>query len=482
MMCHPKRRKASAMIARALGTSALGVGGAVGVLLGAAPAASAAEPSQQELLDQVKALQAKVERLEAQQQQQSQQSPQVQQSGAGPAATVDGVLRDADRRSQLLQPSGFTAGVDRGQIVIRSEDGNFEIVPNFQFQARYALNYREEDNDNPVNGHANVQDGFEISRMKIAFDGHAFSPNLLYRFQWDSRNGSSLTLEDAFITYKFADTLAVKLGQYKDVTFHEEITSSKRQLAVDRSLVNETLGGGATDYIQGVALIWDNGSKGMPLRAEVGFTDGPNTDNTNFTDTGGNGTFDLPNPNFGAYARAEWLAMGSWSQYDDFTAMGNDQNLLVVGGGLFYAQAGDADALWHTVDVQFETAGANPISLYAAYLGVYHDPGGGAGAGGGSVYDFGFLAQAGYMLNERAELFARYDFMDLDSPTGSGENQFHEITAGLNYYFRGHAAKFTADVSWLPNGAPIGSQDADILAPSGGEDQIVVRAQFQLLI
>jgi hypothetical protein len=476
VMCHPKRRKASAMIARALGTSALGVGGAFGLLAGAAPAAGAAEPTQQELMDQVKALQAKVERLEAQQQQ---QTAQVQQSGGGAAATVDSVLRDADRRSQLLQPSGFTAGIDRGQIVIRSEDGNFEIVPNFQFQARYALNYREEDNENPVNGNADVQSGFEISRMKIAFDGHAFSPNLLYRFQWDSRNGSSLTLEDAFITYKFADTLAVKLGQYKDVTFHEEITSSKRQLAVDRSLVNEALGGGQTDYIQGVALVWDNGSNGMPLRAEVGYTDGPNTDNTNFTETGGNAVVGLANPNWGAYARAEWLAMGRWSQYDDFTGMGNDQNLLVIGGGAFFAQAGGSDALFHTVDAQFETAGTNPISLYAAYLGVYRETSEGTDGG---VYDFGFLAQAGYMLNERVELFARYDFTDLDSPTGSGENQFHEITAGLNYYFRGHAAKFTADVSWLPNGAPIGSQDADILAPSGSEDQIVVRAQFQLLI
>lgn len=476
MMCHPKRRKASASakIARALGAGALGVGGVCGLF--GATAANAAEPSQQELMDQVKALQAKVERLEAQQQQQQATAATAPQKGE--AATVDSVLRDADRRSQFLQPSGFTAGVDRGRIVIRSEDGNFEFHPEFQFQARYAFSYREEDNDNPVNGNANVQDGFEIPRMKMAFDGHAFSPNLLYRFQWDSRNGSSLTLEDAFITYKFADNLAVKLGQYKDVTFHEEITSSKRQLAVDRSLVNETIGGGQTDYIQGVALIWDNGSRGLPLRAEVGYTDGPNTDNTNFTDSGGNSAFGLANPNWGAYGRVEYLAMGNWSEYDDFTSMGNDQALLVLGAGAFYAEAGGSKALFHTIDAQFETAG--PLSLYAAYLGVYRDPSGGNTEG--SFYDFGFLAQAGYMLSDQVELFARYDFTDLDTPTASGENQFHEITAGVNYYFRGHAAKFTADVSWLPNGAPVGSQDADILAPTGGDDEIVIRAQFQLLL
>ena len=73
-----------------------------------------------------------------------------------------------------------------------------------------------------------------------------FGPATKYRFQWaTNRNGGNLFLEEAYITHAFTAErdLALKVGQYKDVTFHEEITSSKRLLAVDRSLMNEVLAG-----------------------------------------------------------------------------------------------------------------------------------------------------------------------------------------------------------------------------------------------
>ncbi len=57
----------------------------------------------------------------------------------------------------------------------------------------------------------------------------------------------------------------------------------------------------------------------------------------------------------------------------------------------------------------------------------------------------------------------------------------HEITGGFNYYFHGHTMKFTADVTYLPNGAPKGDGGADIL-PSNDRDELLLRAQFQLLI
>ena len=61
------------------------------------------------------------------------------------------------------------------------------------------------------------------------------------------------------------------------------------------------------------------------------------------------------------------------------------------------------------------------------------------------------------------------------------ENKVHEFTVGANYYFKGHNAKFTADVTYLPNGTPVADTGADILA-SDGEREFVFRAQFQLLL
>ena len=473
-MFHPKRRKASKVIA-----SALGVGGVFGL---GASVASAAEPTQQELMEQIEALRSKVQQLEANQAQQGQAPADARSSSREVDATIGSVLNDADRRSQLLSANGFTAGIDRGKIIIRSEDNQFLINPNFQFQFRHVWNYREEDAATEIGGDATGESGFEVRRLKMAFEGHAFGEETKYKFQWSNKNTSDLTLEEAFIAHKFADQWAVKVGQYKDVTFHEEITSSKRQLAVDRSLANEVLGGGQTDYIQGVALIWDDGAEGLPLRGEFGYTDGPNSDNTNFEDGGGSALFGVASPDYGAYGRVEYLVMGRWRQYDDFTAMDNEQDLLAFGAGAFYVESGDGNAIFHTVDAQFETG---PIGLYGAYYGVYGDPGeGGDDTDDDSQYSWGLVAQAGYMLNQQWEAFGRYSFTDLDQgddDSGDGDS-FCEITAGVNYYFRGHAAKFTADVVWLPDGTPTNETGLGVLDPDADAEQFAVRAQFQLLL
>jgi hypothetical protein len=52
----------------------------------------------------------------------------------------------------------------------------------------------------------------------------------------------------------------------------------------------------------------------------------------------------------------------------------------------------------------------------------------------------------------------------------------------VNYYVRGHAAKFTLDFSYLPNGTPVNADGAGILDPDAHDEQFVARGQFQLLL
>ena len=408
----------------------------------------------------------------------------------------------------MLQPEGFTAGYSHGKFLIQDASGNFVLNPNLQLQARYILNYRESDAVGSDGGGDNTtQDGFEIRRMKFGFDGNIFGRDLTYKFQWDvESNGGSPLLEDAWVRLALSRVLgdgatdwAVRIGQFKDPWNHEEMTSSKRQLAVERSLLNEAIGGRLTKYVQGAALIWDDGPGGSPFRAEIGFTDGPNTRNTNFTNTGGGLPTTFPgeqNPQWGAFARVECIARGDWKQYDDFTALGNTQDLLVFGIGASYAEVHHSDILFHTADVQYESGN---LGLYAAYVGLYNEPNGGipgtdldptlAGdqlkQASGHAYEWGFLVQAGYMLNDKWELFGRFDETFLNDnrlPPNASEN-FPEITIGVNHYLHGHAAKFTLDGVWLPNGAPDGDfTGTGILGPDGDENQFALRAQFQLLM
>jgi hypothetical protein len=444
-----------------------------GDVVPSADAQSTAEPSRDDVLKELEALREKVRVLEQKQTATAEQTERLTQQQVDDA--VEKVLTDANKRSQLLESGGFTAGWTNGKFIIQSEDGNYVLNPNFWFQERYILNYREEDANNEVDGGATTEHGFELRRMKFIFEGNAITPKLKYRFEFNTnRNGGESFLEDAYVTYKMTDLLTIKGGQYKEPTFHEELMNATRQLAVERSLVNFTLGGGVTDRVQGVALIIDDGPEGMPFRAEVGYTDGFNSKNTNFVDGGGNAFLGVSSPDFGLYGRAEYIAMGDWKNYDDFTSRETVGQMLVIGGGASYSQAGDNYALLHTVDAQYENG---PFGAYAAYLGVASD-----NETAGSLYDFGVLAQASWLLTSKWEVFGRYEYMNIDSKHGTGDDNYHVLTAGVNYYIKSHSAKFTVDMMYLPNGSPVNNDAAGILNPDSDTDQFVIRGQFQILL
>ena len=56
----------------------------------------------------------------------------------------------------------------------------------------------------------------------------------------------------------------------------------------------------------------------------------------------------------------------------------------------------------------------------------------------------------------------------------------NEITIGTNYYIRGHAAKFTIDLTYLCDGSPVSDDGSGVLANDDAE--FVLRVQFQLLL
>jgi hypothetical protein len=492
----------------------LAAGSVLGLAVAAMPARAetpttgeAASPAEtrQQLLEQLRGLQQRVEQLEQPKPNAAPQTaPQAAPAQAPPQTaptkpadnSVESAVRDAtpdaERRSQPLSlaPQGFTAGYDNGKFLIQSEDGAFVLNPNAQMQFRWIANSR--DNAQP-DGDDEFQSGFELRRLKLAFDGNVFGKDNVYHLQWaTSRTNGNLVLEEAYLRHKFADRpWAIRGGQYSDTWAHESTVSSKRQLTVERSLVSEILingGVGGESYIQGVSLIYDDGGA---LRGEVTFQDGINSRNTNFTDTGGGSALlGLPDPHWGVSARLEYKFAGDWKQYDDFTAMGNQKDLLVLGGGVLIYEADGARAFHHTVDVQWEPQAVKGLSVYGAYVGLWRDFNA-TTPGGDDVqpYDWGFLVQAGYMLNDKCELFARYDYMDFDtgdpSPLGAAagvSDSIHEITIGVNYYLQKHAAKFTVDAIWLPNGCPVDASGTGVLAQTGDDSQFVLRAQFQLLL
>lgn len=440
--------------------------------LGLCTAGLAAEPSYDELLRKVDQLQARLDQVENKQQ---------SLSGEQVNATVERVLRDADRRSQIFAADGgFTAGYDKG-FFLKSEDGNFTLRPGILFQFRNITNYRGGDTDD-------LQNGFEFRRVRPRLDGNAFSPDFTYSLVLDvNRSGGNVALLDAWAQYRVAPQWAVKFGQFRESWNHEGDVSDSAQLTVERSLVDSLLGGSQVDRIQGVSLIYGGTAKDA-FRAEATYHDGANSKNTDFRDvTPGATAGDPPiySANLGAGARIEYKFSGNWADYKDFTAKNNKDTLLVVGGGFDWTQNGDTDIYRTTADVQWE--GTNGLNAYAAVNGNFTELGTVAAGAEDSRFDWGALAQVGYLLNPSWEVFGRYDVVALDSDfITTGEDTFNEFTVGVNYFLGAngsylHKAKLTFDLIYLPEGAPSNQTGVGVLA-NNGDEEVVFRGQFQLLL
>jgi len=430
--------------------------------------ALAAEPTTQptpaELMEQIKQLQSKVQELEKKQDTQSQAAHQ---------AEVDRVVaeleKDAQKRSQWLPPESLQAGYENNRFFLRSADGNFLLRPWFQWQVRNVTNFSEN------NGDYDVQNGFEIRRMKFGFDGNMFTPKLTYQFNWaTNRNSGVPELENAWVRYQLTEEWGLLGGQFQDPFAHESLVSSKYGLAADRTLGTDVFTGGE-NYVQGVEAIYTRPT----WRAYAAFTDGARNDfNQNFQD------FPTNNADFGTAARFEYKVMGDWKDYIEFSPYNLKKDLLVFGGALDYTEAGNTGAFMQTVDAQYNVTSG--WTFYTAFIGRYVNDAPVSAATPAPAqfdgYDWTVEAMVGYMLNRNWQPYLRYSYMHLTQQEVPGlQNDVNEFTAGINYYWYGQAAKFTIDFVYYPNGSPVNDTGSGVLA-NDGENEFLLRAQFQLLL
>ncbi len=370
-------------------------------------------------------------------------------------AMVAEITADAQTRSSNLA-GGADAGHDGKRFYI-TDGGDFRLNIGGQIQFRYIANFADE-------GGATGDDfegGFQTRRTKLWFDGTAFG-DMFYKVKGNfARAGGAFGLEDAYVGTHLDDNTKVRWGQFKAPFLREELVSSGRQLAVDRSLTNEVFN---QDYSQGVEI--QHQTDDFSIAAM--FSDGFGSRNTDFA-----------NPAEADYAvtvRGQFKAAGGWDQFHDFSGESGQDYGALIGGAVHYEESDDADfeLFAYTVDVSAEGDGWN---AFAAIVGTSTD------TAGGDFDDFGAVVQGGMFFPDSAwEIFGRWDVLFPDSDRAF-DDDFHTLTVGVNNYIHGHAAKFTFDVQWHLN------DENGLSGPNTGigytadddEDEVAFRAQFQLL-
>ncbi|HTW93510.1 MAG TPA: hypothetical protein VMD30_01870 [Tepidisphaeraceae bacterium] len=468
-------------------------------LIGAGTSLAAAgpttQPSNAQLAAQNAALEAKLSQLEAKvdklENQQGQSQRQIDQ------AIQEDVLKDAQAHSQFLSTMGDNSvegGYDPSLgFVIHSADGEFSLHPGLIADFRWIANYRQnvptKYEGEVKQGGNDTQDGFDIGRLRLTFDG-TLTHNIGYFVQFQDDQGQGFGLLDAYGTYHWDNSpWTVKAGQFKDPVWHERNLSEAKLLAVDRSIAEDLIGGGQTSRIQGLALLYQQDL----LRAQVAIHDGFDSLNTKFYHQGGIGAGSgagagVTPTDFGVSGRGEYMLIGNktptfdpWTEYNQFSAYGDAQDILVVGAGFDVSQAGNNDVLFHTIDAQYDTASG--WDFYGAYLGSYRDLHTNQGVTPGNYYDPGFVVQGGYLVTPKLEPFARYDYTYLaPGSLSTGLNHtIQEMTIGANYYLWNQNVKISLDGSWLPNGSPIDIDSLGVLEDPHN-NEFIVRGQFQLAI
>jgi hypothetical protein len=405
---------------------------------------------------------------------------------------VEDVLEDADTRASLLQGDGI--GYDGG---FKISGNGFSLKMNGQVQVRYVFNRQDTVDTSTADS---TQSGFEMRRTKLKFKGHILDESWGYAingaFEDTRATDGQFELEDAFITKKLGDW-QLKVGQFKPPFMREELVSSSRQLAAERSLLNERMN---QDRAQGIELSYTTDQWSFAWMYNDGMQDPahgrPGSRNT--------GAINNPNGNsteFAMAGRLQFKPMGTWKQFKDFTSWQGSETGLLLGVGLMY-QIGEygtptenePEDFRITFDASYEADGWN---LFAAFVWQTFDTDADVNQGfvAMSEDNWGFVVQGGFFITEDTELFVRYEYGDDDQVVAMPPEveDLSVITLGFNKYFNKHGLKWTTDFGYALepiNGSNAAANPLTRFAASGAgwrrdgpneDGQFVIRSQLQLL-
>jgi len=384
-------------------------------------------------------------------------------------ALVRETMADSETRSSLLRDGG-TAGYREGRgFFLSNEDGSFDVNIGLMSQFRGIYNNKDSADENTF--------GFEATRTRLSFDGHAGNPDLTYFIVADFNSDGAFTLLDAYGNWALGNGWDWGWGQTWAPFLHEDLVSEFNQLAIEKSYVDAWFSAGRT---QGTWLHYANDT----MDFWVSFSDGGVVSPGGLNAGNLNTPFTNVDTDWAFTARVQAVLVGgNKAQFNDYTSWSNDETAVLLGGAVHWQDgeygtiAEEVQSFSWTVDVSAEFGAAN---LAAYVVGLTTNPHSDAG---NSVDQIGIVVQGGYhIVPDKFELFGRWEWMDLDNVIT--EDNINLVTFGFNYYFGRHQGwKWSTDLVYAIDSVPATSSNIGLLADAlGDEDQFALRSQMQISI
>ncbi len=392
-----------------------------------------------------------------------------------------GVITEEDYR-QVTQEQPVVTPPKAGATEYRLGDGFTFTSPDEKFKgsigACLQLRYTYTDLDD-ANGSKQDSSEFRLRRIKLYFNGYAYSKDLTYKLL--TNLGETTTgkfLEETYMNYRFLDEAQLRFGQDKVPFARQELTSTAALQFVDRSIVTDAF---KPSYDMGLMF---NGrvANGLVIY-NVGVYGGDGQNTPRSTNDNAFAVRIAVNP-FGEmkYSEAdvdqsEKPLLGIGANYYRNTlaktaAATFETNLLPLADtkkGWLGLGAATFNA---TEKVDINTAGFDAAFKWQG-LSVQGEYFLGQADGKDSNKTLraqGFYAQGGYfIIPTHMELAGRYSYLD-PNRDASGDHQI-ESQGAVSYYFNKHNLKLQADYtnSHKQNGAKSSTDDK------------IVRLQAQLL-
>jgi phosphate-selective porin len=294
-----------------------------------------------------------------------------------------------------------------------------------------------------------VNDRFLVRRARLTLAGE-YAEQLDFKLELEVFSGTNarvagVAARDVSVTWRALPEFNIKLGQFKAPFGFEQLTSDSRLISIEQSLVTTSLAPDRQIGIQvsgqPLARLWPDHGDLVTYHAGV------------FNGTGANTSLN-DNSEFMYAGRVEVLALRSRILNQDVTLRfgangltSRDEGGTRVSPALFVNQDGSLSPLDVFLPAGREAYGADatlrigPLELTSEYLSqrIYYRGIGRPFPRPTALRPEGYYLQGSYFLAaEKLQLIAKWESFDPDQLAG---DDIQSITAGLNYYIRGHDLK-----------------------------------------
>ena len=358
---------------------------------------------------------------------------------------------------QAPDSSGVRMSYINQGFQLATDNGNYKA----HVQARVQFRYSTPFDDTPTN---NVQlmdpatQAFQINRARLKIRGHAYRPYLKYYIQYELNRG---TLNDFSLMFEKWNWLKFKVGRGKVEYSRERLISSGNQSLADRSLINQYF---TVDRQQGVTIY---GNVGTDRLANFSYW-------TSVLTGAGRAAEGNPTNDLMYSGRLQWnfcgeemlmegsdteihqkgigsIAVAAASYKGPYNVFSSD------GGATIYNVPDSVTPFYDVNQVNFETAYMKRGFSWQSetHLKIIDDKLNNTTSNLAGTY-----VQAGYFFNqlfprfpEKMEIAGRYTVFTPEIDTRDVVH--NEYSLAVNYFFKGHANKLTAEITRLEFDDPI---------------------------